>query len=122
MNGYNAYVAAMNNTEDPRSTEYRLLGSVTGALIRANTAEASLQDRLNALLWNQQVWEAFLVDLSDEDNALPQKLRASLTNLSLWIIKETDALMDNGDDLEAMILINRNIMEGLRPSMSAAAE
>ena len=122
MNGYNAYAAAMNNTEDPRSTEYRLLGSVTGALIRANTAEASLQDRLNALLWNQQVWEAFLVDLSDEGNALPQKLRASLTNLSLWIIKETDALMDNGDDLEAMILINRNIMEGLRPSMSAVAE
>lgn len=122
MNGYNAYAAAMNNTEDPRSTEYRLLGSVTGALIRANTAEASLQDRLNALLWNQQVWEAFLVDLSDEDNALPQNLRASLINLSLWIIKETDALMDIGDDLEAMILINRNIMEGLRPSMSAAAE
>lgn len=122
MNGYTAYASAMNTTEDPRSIEYRLLGSVTGALIRANTPDTTLQDRLNALLWNQQVWEAFLVDLSEGDNVLPSNLKARLSQLSHWIIKETDALMDSGDDLEAMILINRNIMEGLRPSMSAAAE
>lgn len=122
MNGYTAYASTMNGTEDPRHTEYRLLGSVTGALMRANAPKSILQDRLNALLWNQKIWQAFLVDLADDDNALPPKLKASLRELGLWVVKETNLLIDDGGDFDALIAVNRNIMEGLRPSLSAAAE
>jgi flagellar protein FlaF len=90
--------------------------------MRANAPESILQDRLNALLWNQKIWQAFLVDLAEDDNALPPKLKASLRELGLWVVKETNLLIDDGGDFDALIAVNRNIMEGLRPSLSAAAE
>ena len=110
---YVAYGRTQNRVENPRQVEYRLLGQVTGALIavRGSTDKRKFFD---ALLWNQRVWDAFLHDVSDEGNQLPAPLRRQIIGICLWVRRETDALIDGKGDIEALITVNRNIMEGLR--------
>ena len=102
MEGYNAYAQAQNVTEDPRHTEYRLLAQVTGALIKARDGEDRLQEKIQALLWNQRVWEAFMTDLTDAGNTLPQALKAQLVSLAIWVVKETNAVLDDLGDIETL--------------------
>ena len=121
MEGYNAYAQTQNVTEDPRHTEYRLLAQVTGALIKARDGKGRLQEKIEALLWNQRVWEVFMADLMDAGNALPQALKAQLVSLAIWVVKETNAVLDDSGDIDALIAVNRNIMDGLRPAVAIAA-
>lgn len=110
---YVAYGRTQNRVEGPRQVEYRLLGQVTGALIAVRGTKDK-RKFFDALLWNQRVWDAFLHDVSDEGNQLPFALRKQIIALCLWVRKETDALIDGKGDLEALITVNRNIMDGLR--------
>lgn len=110
---YVAYGRTQNRVENPRQVEYRLLGQVTGALIAVRDTRDK-RKFFDALLWNQRVWDAFLHDVSDENNQLPTPLRKQIIALCMWVRKETDALIDGKGDLEALITVNRNIMEGLR--------
>lgn len=116
-NGYATYKTAQTKSDDPRDIEYRLLAQVTGAMIDAkNTKE--VKPKIEAILWNSRVWSALRVDLYDEKNQLPEQLRGSLISLSLWIERETHAIMDGEGDMDALIDINRNIMAGLKPELA----
>lgn len=117
-NGYAAYGVAQTQHTDPRDVEYRLLAQVTSALMRARDNPTETKMRLEAALWNRNVWSALRVDLSSEENQLPQALRASLISVSIWIEKETMQVMEGTGDIDALIDINRNIMAGLKPEES----
>lgn len=116
MNTFNAYQQSANTTETPREIEYRLIGQVTAALIRAQEPGIEQQQKVDALLWNRSIWSAFRVDLLDPENKLPKELRASLVSLSIFVEKETADAIDGNVDLEALIDINKSIMEGLKPT------
>jgi flagellar protein FlaF len=115
---YQSYNRVQQRTSDPRSVEYQLLAQVTVALTDVQDKQANdapTKARLyDAILWNRQVWDAFMVDLADERNALPKELRARLISIALWVSRETGAIMDGQGDLGALIGVNRNIMQGLR--------
>ena len=113
--GYTAYGAAQNKADDPRDLEYRLLAQVTGALIQAKNTPDDIKPRVDAALWNRDVWSALRVDLADDNNALPKELRAAIISVSLWIEKETMRVIDGSGDIDALVDINRNIMAGLKP-------
>lgn len=117
-NGYATYKSAQTQTNDTRDVEYRLLAQVTGALLQAKEDSSNVKKRVEAACWNRDVWSALRVDLSSETNQLPDTLRASLISVSIWIERETYAVMDGTGDLEALIDINRNIMLGLKPDLS----
>lgn len=123
MQGYNAYRRAQGAmaTQNGRDLEYRLLAQVTGALIKAREGKATLPERLGAVLRNEKVWCAFLADLSHPDNALPSGLKRSIASLALWVIKETKLVMDTDASLDDLILINRQIMAGLKPEPQSMA-
>lgn len=121
-NGYAAYGNAQTQSVDPRDIEYRLLAQVTSAMMRARENPDNVKPRLEAALWNRNIWSALRVDLSSDGNQLPKELRASLISVSLWIEKETMSVMEGKGDLDAMIDINRNIMAGLKPDTSADEE
>ncbi len=70
-------------------------------------------DRLTAL-------DAFIIDLSSEGNQLPKELRAQIIGLGLWVGRETIQVLDGTGDIDALINVNRTIMEGLAPQPSAA--
>lgn len=119
---YQAYQRTSARAEDPRSTEYRLLGQVTRALMEVQEIEPrEIRKRAEALDWNRRVWSAFAADCASPDNGLPEKLRASIISLSIFISKETSTAMRGGGDIETLIDLNRTVMQGLEPSAQAAA-
>ena len=120
MMSYQAYQTASARAENPRSTEYRLFGQVTKALLDADQAHSALaiKKRADALDWNRRMWVAFAADCASEANALPEQLRASIISLSLFVSRETSSALRTGD-LEILIDINRTIMQGLEPRRAA---
>ncbi|WP_323795948.1 flagellar biosynthesis regulator FlaF [Nisaea sp.] len=118
--GYAAYSKVQTKTESPQQIEYRLLGQVTSALRKAQEDTATLQDKLNAALWNGKVWDAFLCDLSEPGNTLPDQLKNSLMQLARWVALETDLVIEGKAELNAMINVNRQIMEGLQDQFRLA--
>lgn len=128
MTNYAAYQQSQNATQNPRDVEYRLLGQVTAAMIAAQEVWAESKANIDykkqvvdAALWNRNVWSAFRTDLLDEGNQLPKELKAQLISISLFIERETNEVMTNEADFEALIDINQQIIEGLRPQQGATA-
>lgn len=116
LSGYTAYKTVQTKTDDPRDIEYRLLAQVTAAMLNArDNPTKDIKQKIDAVLWNSQIWSALRVDLYSEDNRLPKDLRASLISLSIWVEREVHSVMDGKSDLEALIEVNRNIMAGLKP-------
>ena len=111
-----AYQQTQVATEDPRATEYRLFGQVTGALLTAKEAGASGTPLVEAVDWNRRLWSTLAVDCMDEGNQLSRPLRAQIVSLSLWVTKYSSQVMQNGASLDPLIDINRTIMQGLHPA------
>jgi flagellar protein FlaF len=111
---YAAYARTQNTTENPRSVEYKLLGQVTAALMRAEETPGDIHQVMDAVLWNQSVWSAFLADLSHEGNRLPLGLKKDLVSLALWVLRETDRVIDRRSGVDGLINVNKTVMQGLR--------
>jgi flagellar protein FlaF len=109
-----AYQNALRISEDPRQTEYRLFGQVTGALIDAQKVQASGGSLIEIIDWNRRVWRTLAADCLDDGNQLPKGVRAQIVSLSLWVTKYSKEVARQGAPLDPLIAINRTIMEGLR--------
>ncbi len=109
-----AYQNTQRITEDPRQTEYRLFGQVTGALIDVQKAGKGGGPLVEAVDWNRQLWRALAADCLDERNQLPQGVRAQIVSLSLWVTKYSKDVTRKGASLDPLIDINRTIMQGLQ--------
>ena len=109
-----AYKTAATRAENPREMEYRLFGQVTRALMHAATVDPSdIATRIDALDWNRRLWTALATDCSDPGNAMAKPLRAQIISISLFVAKHSSAVMRGEDDFEALIDINRMVMQGL---------
>jgi flagellar protein FlaF len=109
-----AYQRAAQASEDPKTTEYRLFGEVTRALMTAAEAdENDFQARINALDWNRRLWGTLASDCARPDNQLPEVIRARIISLSLWVNKHSSAIMRREETFEPLIDVNRMIMQGL---------
>jgi flagellar protein FlaF len=113
---HQAYKSAQVATEDPRLTEYRLFGQVTGALLTAKQSNASGTPLVEAVDWNRRMWRTLAADCMDDRNALTQDLRAKIISLSLWVSKDSRSVTREKAPLDPLIEINRTIMQGLQPA------
>ena len=59
---HKAYQSAQAVTEDPRATEYRLFGQVTGALIDAQKSQVRGGPLAEAIDWNRKLWRTLASD------------------------------------------------------------
>jgi flagellar protein FlaF len=100
--------------EDPRTTEYRLFGQVTGALIDAKTANAQGAPLVEAVDWNKRLWRTLAADCMDDRNTLSEDVRAKIVSLSLWVSKYSRRVTREKASLDPLIEINRTIMQGLQ--------
>ena len=115
-----AYQRSVSRSEDPRSTEYRLLGQVTQALIEARSLKRHEFTKLaDALDWNRRVWQAFANDCSVENNGLPPALRAGIISLSIFVTRHSSVVLRSGAQIDPLIDINRTVMQGLEQAMAA---
>ena len=110
----NAYKSAQAATENPRVTEYRLFGQVTGALLNAKETGASGTPLVEAIDWNRRLWRTLAADCMDDRNTLTQDVRAKIISLSLWVAKYSCSVTREKAPLDPLIEINRNIMAGLQ--------
>ena len=116
-----AYQRAAEQAEQPAQTEYRLFGLVTRALMEAaQTDESDFSGRMKALHWNRRLWSTLASDCASPDNQLPEKTRASIISLSIWVDKHTSLVMRRQQDIQALIDVNRIIMQGLGGQIAAS--
>lgn len=117
-----AYQQAAARSESPRESELRLFGQVTRALVEASAAsEDDFKTRIEALDWNRRLWSALATDCSTPENHLPVALKAQIISLSLWVSRHSSAVMRKEETFDALIDVNRMIMQGLSSRPEAAA-
>ena len=120
MSGRNPYLTAQNTLETPRQLEFRLFSSVTRALLdvrplMGSKHPAQVAQIANAIGWNREVWNHLMAEVLDEANTLTKDVKISLINICIFVNKHTDAITQGqSTDIEPLIQINRNIMDGLR--------
>lgn len=122
MMSLQAYRRVQQVAESPRQTEYRLFAQVTGSLIRAKETGATGGALMEALDWNRRLWSTLTTDCSSADNALPKELRAQIISLGLWVSRYTSDVMRAKGDIDALIDVNKAIMEGLAMQAQLAAQ
>ncbi len=109
-----AYQDTQRVTENPRATEYRIFGKITGALIEAQKKGAKPGPLAEALDWNKRLWRTLANDCLDDRNRLPKEIRANIVSLSLWVAKYSKKVSREGAPIDPLIQVNRTIMQGLQ--------
>ena len=109
-------------TGNSRDIDARALSACARKLDDAKMLmETNAQSRDNfkiygdALRSNQQLWTLFQVSLSDQENPLPQDLKGTLLNLSLYVDQTSFKAVDKYAPalIDSLININRRIAAGL---------
>lgn len=109
-----AYQRAATRAESPRDIEYRALGVVTAALVRArDEGRANPGALARAIHDNRRLWRIFAADCAEPANALPEQVRARIISISIFVDRHCSAVMREGAELDPLIDINRALMEGL---------
>lgn len=116
----NAYQRTLKTTEDPRNTEYRLFVEITRDLLAAQQRGGVDTVLIEAIDRNRKLWIALAADCADDSNKLPKETRAGIISLSIWVQKYSRAVTREGEDITALIDVNRNIMKGLKPASENA--
>jgi flagellar biosynthesis activator protein FlaF len=114
-----AYRRTLRVAESPRETEYRLFAQVTASLMRARDGQATGVQLIEALDWNRRLWSTLSTDCSLPGNTLPDQLRAQIISLGLWVSRYSSDVARGAADLDALIDVNKAIMEGLAMRQAA---
>lgn len=112
----NGYMAATRDTGMPRDIEYQVFCKVTGALNRASEEPVNFPDLAAALNENLSLWQTISLDVIDDDNGLPDYLRAQLFYLYEFTQAETIKILRGKAKTATLIEINTSIIRGLRQS------
>ncbi|MEL6236851.1 MAG: flagellar biosynthesis regulator FlaF [Pseudomonadota bacterium] len=119
----NAYAQAGRAEATPRRTEYQAFARVTHRLVAAHAdGKPGFPKLAAAITENRKLWTILAEDLAQEDNALPEGLRAGLLSLAIFTTRHTDAVLAGTADAQPLIDVNTAVMRGLRgePPMGAA--
>jgi flagellar biosynthesis activator protein FlaF len=97
-----------------RRRERSILESAVAKLREAKLRGARSPESFEATDYVRQLWTVFLADLSNDENALPVALRASLISIGIWVRREVDRI-DTGqsENFDGLIEINQMIADGL---------
>lgn len=96
-----------------RDNEYQAFVHATRALQTA-TAESGLPTKVAAVQRNTELWTLLASDLAHDDNRLPDEVKAGLIGLALFSIRQGQAVLLSGAEIEPLIDVNLQIMKGLR--------
>jgi len=84
-------------------------------ITEAQAAGVQSPEMRSALMGLQDLWGYFIADLANQDNALPQALRADLASIGRWVMQQADhVLNDRSRELAALIDVNRTVRDGLQ--------
>lgn len=119
---YQVYQRAQTSNESPSQIEYRLFAQVTNALIDVKDKPVRDADTIAALDWNRRMWSVYSSDCGAKGNQLPDQLRAGIISLAIWVSKHTSQVMRGQETIEALINVNKTVMEGLADQAKLQAD
>jgi flagellar protein FlaF len=104
-----------DSPKDCRDRERLALEHAIALLEKADRAGLRSLEAVAALDFVSRLWNAFIQDLVDPENDLPETLRADLISVGIWIIKEA-ALIRSGEstNFRGVIEICSIIRDGLK--------
>jgi flagellar protein FlaF len=99
---------------EARNREQQAIDHGVGLLKRLQNGDLPSPEGAEALLYIRRLWAFFIQDLASPRNGLPEKLRADLISIGLWIIKEADRIREEeADDVGELLAINVVIRDAL---------
>lgn len=112
---WDAYDTVVEDSgQEARSRERQALSLGIDRLERLHKGAFSSEDLVESLLYIRRLWTLLIEDLAHPENGFPDKLRADIISIGLWIIKEADRLREErSNDVTGLIEINRLIRDAL---------
>jgi flagellar biosynthesis activator protein FlaF len=117
-----AYVSGNTPTKNFRDSEYHAFATVTHNLHSANIERNdNFPNVVRAVQANQKLWNILAIDVSNDMNKLPVKLKSQIFYLSEFIRHHTAKVIAGTADAEILVELNMSVMRGLRMSEMGAA-
>lgn len=112
------YQQTVRQTASEKDVELQVFASVTSKMRAANLDNPKhLTPKMaEALILNTRLWTILFSDLVSPENQLPLELKTQLIQLSEFTQAHTQKVFRGEADIDALIEINSNIMDGLKAS------
>jgi flagellar protein FlaF len=115
-----AYHRTRSISETARATEYRLFSQITGEMIDARDRGLRGAALIEPLHRNRELWAVLASACGAPGNELPQALRATIISIGIWVDRFTSDVVGGREPVDALISVNRSILEGLaEPGLAA---
>lgn len=112
---HDAYSTATVPIRSSRSIEYEVISKISHRLRNAAKArDTSFPAFAEALSENHRLWTTLATDIAQDENALPDELRARLFWLAEFVEAESRKLLRGAGDVGILIEINAAVLHGLR--------
>jgi flagellar protein FlaF len=112
LSSYDAVIE--DSGREARTREQQALNHGIDLLTRLQSGDLPPPEDTEALLFIRRLWAFFVEDLSSARNGLPEKLRAELISIGLWIIGEADRVrQEKSSDVAELVAINVIIRDAL---------
>lgn len=108
-----AYKATSVQTKTDRSLEFEAIARITTKLRAANEAGTKFPELVSAVDENRRLWTFIASSVSEQDNRLPENLRAQLFFLSEFTSLHSKKVLREEADTVPLIDINLSVMRGL---------
>lgn len=109
-----AYGSRTAPVRTERDTEYALFARVTQNLKSASSlGPAGIGTLANALHENRRLWVTLATGVADDQNRLPEELRARLFYLHEFVVEQSRKVLRGEAKVESLIDINTAVMRGL---------
>lgn len=119
----NSYQHMPTAGDSARGIEYKLFARITRDLAHNDERAPDYHPKLNAALHrNLQLWSVLAVEVANDNNQLPAKLRSQIFYLAEFTRQHTAKVYAGEANVKVLVDINTMIMRGLRHSPGAAEE
>ncbi|MCP1200938.1 flagellar biosynthesis regulator FlaF [Notoacmeibacter sp. MSK16QG-6] len=100
---------------DARGRERELMTQSIDLLEQAKEKGANSIEAIRAIHFSSRLWMTLMEDLADNENVLPEQLRANLISIGIWVLKTLDAIRQGrSDNFTGVIEITGIIRDGLK--------
>lgn len=109
-----AYSPTSAVLQSPRTAEYAVFARVTRMLSSASgTEKGGFSELAYALHENRVLWTRLAADVAEEENGLPEMLKARIFYLAKFTAQQTSKVLDGSGSPDVLVEINTAIMRGL---------
>lgn len=107
-------IIAQESRQNYRRLEREALEQAIGEIRAASKHGPMSIESIKANARMRRLWSVLMSDLANDDNALPNELRASLISIGIWVQRELENIdAGKSDNFAGVIEINQMIADGL---------